>query len=77
MTLKAASHPKVLHWDDERSFGNGHIVTTAYGWAFDPDPDHNSAGHVAGFDTVKDAIRALRWARPCSCLRCTSKGKEA
>lgn len=69
-------HPKILHWDDERSFGNGHIITTAYGWAFDPSEDHNSACHVKGFDTAAEVRAALKWVEPCQCLRCTSKGNE-
>ena len=68
---------KVLHWDDERSFGNGYIVTTAYGYAFEPDDDHNSACHVRGFDKASEARAALKWVRECKCLRCTSHGKEA
>lgn len=70
-------HPKVLHWDDERSYGNGYIVTTAYGWAFEPDPDHNAAEHVRGFDTAREARARLKWVKPCGCLRCTSKGRAA
>ena len=73
MTVKTLP-PKVLHWDDERSFGNGYIVTSAYGWAFDADDDHNSASHVKGFDTAKEARASLKWLQPCACLRCTSKG---
>ena len=63
-------HKKVLHWDDERSYGNGFMVTTAYGWAFDPDPDECAASHVRGFDTAKDARAALKWVKPCECGRC-------
>ncbi len=69
-------HLRVLHWDDERSYGNGYIITTAYGWAFEPSEDHNVAEHVKGFDTAREAKAELKWLRPCKCLRCTSKGKE-
>jgi len=72
----AFRHPKVLHWDDERSYGHGFLVTTAYGFAFDPDPDSNNALHVRGFDTAREARKALKWVAPCPCLRCTSRGKE-
>ncbi len=61
---------KVLHWDDERSSGDGFMVTTAYGWAFDPDEDENTASHVRGFDTAKEARAALKWVEPCKCARC-------
>lgn len=70
-------HRKVLHWDDERNLDNGIIITTAYGWAFEPHDDERAAEHVHGFDTVGEAKEALRWARRCKCLRCTSKGKLA
>lgn len=70
-------HPKVMHWDNECSYGNGHIITTAYGFAFEPDADHNNACHVRGFDTAKEARAELKWVKPCGCLRCTSKGKLA
>ena len=70
-------HPKVLDWSNEKAFGNGHMITTAYGWAFDADPDHNNASHVSSFDNVKDALHRLRFLEPCSCMRCTSKGKAA
>jgi hypothetical protein len=66
---------KVLHWDDERRYGNGYMVTTDYGWAFEPDEDHNSACHIRGFDTAKEARAYLKWVRPCNCLRCTSRGE--
>lgn len=69
-------HRKVLHWDDERNYGNGYIITTAYGWAFEPSDDHNAACHVHGFDTAKDARTALKWVKPCKCLRCTTRGHE-
>jgi len=72
----AFKHKKVLHWDDERPYGNGYIVTTGYGWAFEPHEDHNNACHVRGFDTAREARADLKWVEPCSCLRCTSKGKE-
>jgi len=69
-------HAKILHWDDERRYGNGFMITTAYGWAFDPDEDENSASHVKGFDTAKDARAELKWIKPCSCGRCTRAGKK-
>jgi len=52
------------------------LITTAYGWAFDPDEDENSASHVKGFDTAKDARAELKWIKPCSCGRCTRAGKK-
>ena len=66
----AQRHRKILHWDDERDLGNSLIVTLANGWAFDPHPDERIAQHVDGFDTVKDAMRAVRNAPACRCQRC-------
>jgi hypothetical protein len=70
-------HPKVLDWSDERRMGNPIMVTTAYGWAFEPADDHESACHVRGFDNVREFRSYAKWIKPCSCLRCTSFGKEA
>lgn len=74
---KVKDDKRILDWSDERSMGNPIMVTLAYGWAFDPSEDHNSASHVRGFDNAKEVKRELRWVKPCHCLRCTSKGKEA
>lgn len=64
-------HAKILHWDDERRYGNGFMITTAYGWAFEPDADENAASHVKGFDKAAEARAELKWIKPCSCGRCT------
>lgn len=58
---------KVQHWDDERSYGNGIIVTLHYGHCFD-DP----GCHVRGFDTVKEARQGIKYSQPCSCPECQS-----
>lgn len=55
----------------------GYAVSTAYGFAFDPDPDHNSACHFHFYPTAAEARAEFRDIRPCACLRCTSKGKLA
>jgi hypothetical protein len=70
-------HAKLLDVSDERNAGNPIMVTTAYGWAFDPSEDHCSASHVKGFDTVRELRGYLKWLKPCPCLRCTSLGKDA
>jgi len=64
-------HRKILHWDDERQYGNGFMITTAKGWAFYPDPDENIAEHFKGFDTAKEARAELKYIKPCTCKRCT------
>lgn len=66
--------PKVWFWDDERGIGNSLIVTLSPGWAFYdnvPTPVPGSdACHVEGFDTVKEAMKAVVKAAPCFCDRC-------
>ena len=69
-------HRKILHWDDERRQGDGFIVTTAYGWAFEPDDDADVAQHIKGFDKASEARAELKWIRPCRCLRCQLKGQN-
>jgi hypothetical protein len=53
-------------WDDERSYGNSLIVSLHPGncWRFDP------GCHVAGFDTVKEAVEALKEVENCECSVC-------
>lgn len=75
--MKASQHPKVLDWSDERSCGDPIMVTIAYGWAYDPDPDFRSASHVRGFDNAKEFLKAAKDIAPCNCLRCSSKGQKA
>lgn len=58
----------IQHWDDERSLGNSLIVSLKDGVKFSDDPQSNC--HVEGFDTVKDAIAALRSVMPCLCESC-------
>lgn len=67
-------HRWVKHWDDERDLGHSIIVTLIDGYAFIPHADQNVAEHVDGFDTVKQALEAIRAAKPCTCQRC--KGIE-
>lgn len=65
-------HPKIEHWDDERPEGNSLIVTLKPGWRFAF--DHMVANHVAGFETVKEAMSAVRQAVACSCSdRCSRR----
>ena len=56
---------------------DGLCVVTAYGWAFEPDGDHNSAGHFHIYDNQREAKAALKGGGPCHCLRCRSQGREA
>jgi hypothetical protein len=59
---------KVMFWDDERNQGNSIIVTLKYGWRFSDDT--LSPTHVMGFDTIKDAKQAIRYAQKCNCIEC-------
>lgn len=53
--LKA--HPRVELVDDERTIGNGVIVTLRAGYSFDPiDPENR----VRGEDTVSEMLLAVR-----------------
>lgn len=56
MTSLAAirKNPRVKFVDDERSCGNGIIVTLRRGWSFDALEDNR----VAGEDTVAEANKA-------------------
>ncbi len=63
---------KVLEWEREP---DGICVVTAYGWAFEPSEDQNSAGHIHIFENSRVAKAELKWIRPCPCLRCTSNGQ--
>ncbi len=65
---------RIKEWSREP---DGICVVTAYGYAFDPDPDHNVAGHVHIYENAKEARREIKFIEPCTCLRCTSKGKLA
>lgn len=57
---------RIEHWDDERGQGNSLIVTLHYGWSFEP----NAHEGVQGFDTVREAIDAVRTAHNCRCDEC-------
>lgn len=58
-------HKRIEFWDDERSIGNSLIVSLHYGWCFSP------GEHVEGFDTVNQAMKAVRDSKPCNCEECT------
>lgn len=61
MTSLAAirKNPRVKFVDDERSCGNGIIVTLRRGWSFDALEDNR----VAGEDTVAEAAKLVRSAK--------------
>jgi hypothetical protein len=71
---KWLKNKKVMEWEREP---DGISVVTAYGWAFEPDEDHNSALHGHIYENSKEARAELKYIRPCPCLRCTSQGKLA
>lgn len=60
----------IEHFDDERSLGNGVIVTLALGWSF----YHSEHLGVMGFDTVTEARQATRkkelYRCPADCDEC-------
>jgi len=58
-------HKRIMHWDDERKDGNSLIVSLVDGWNFG---DYSE--HVRGFDTVREAMDAVRYAQPCDCDDC-------
>lgn len=62
--------PKILDWSDERRMGNPIMVTLVRGFAYYDNNHDDAAAHVRGFDTVKDALKAVRQAEPCNCNRC-------
>lgn len=64
---------RVLEWERE---ADGICVVTAYGYAFEPSEDHNSAEHIHIFENSKVARAELKHIRPCNCLRCTMQGKD-
>lgn len=53
---RLAGHARVEHVDDERSLGNGVLITLRQGWAWDPMQDNR----VRGFNTASDALRAVQ-----------------
>jgi hypothetical protein len=63
---------KVLYWDDERSIGNSLIVVLKYGWRFKSGMPFNPKDetHVEGFDTIRDAKKAVSAAIKCECDEC-------
>lgn len=54
------NHRRVEFVDDERSGGNGIIVTLKRGFSFDPAQDNR----VAGADTFTEALELVRGALP-------------
>ena len=68
MKLSPALNRKALHVDDERSEGNGIIVTLRYGFRFSSDP--LAPVHVEGFDTPAEARAGIRAAILCTCADC-------
>lgn len=79
-TLEA--NPKVEAYDCQGTdeLDNGvpiRIVTLVAGWAFQDaaenegdDPEARMALHSKGFESVKDALRGIKFADPCKCGRC-------
>ena len=57
-----------MFWDDERGLGNSLIVTLIYGKQFST--DIGTSEHVRGFDTVKEALQAVRESVDCDCDIC-------
>lgn len=53
-------------WDDEREEGNSLIVTLKDGFTY----HYESGNHAAGFDTIREAIDALKRVEECKCQQC-------
>lgn len=77
MSKTLLRNPRVLWVDDDRSVGGGWFVTLANGWAFDdavppgsPWVGKGNACHCHSYDTVAEALDAIRSASPCACERC-------
>lgn len=58
---------KADHIDDERTIGNGVIVTLKTHFKFSGD-DHGL--HVKGFDNMREVNTALKYAHYCPCKKC-------
>ena len=69
-----ANDKRILEWEREP---DGICVVTGYGFAFEPDDDHNAACHIHIYANSKEAHAEIKDIRPCKCLRCTSLGKDA
>jgi hypothetical protein len=63
---------RVMEWEREP---DGICVVTSYGFAFEPDEDHNCAEHIHIFENSKIARAELKWIRPCKCERCLTEGR--
>jgi len=67
---KSKADSRVEHWDDERSIGNGIIVTLHYGFSFDATTHEG----VRGFDTAGEAAKAVfkkgHLIHSCRCHEC-------
>ena len=78
MSKTLLRNPRVVWADDDRPHGGGWFVTLTNGWAFDGAVpagrfrDDCTACHCRAFDTVKEALEAIRRADPCHCQRCLS-----
>jgi hypothetical protein len=66
---------RVMEWEWETK--NELCVVTSYGYAFEPNNDHNMALHSHIYSTAKEARAELKDIKPCPCLRCKSLGKLA
>lgn len=64
-------HKWIEDWSDERDTEGRYFVTLIHGRAFEPSPCCASALHVRSFETVKEAMYAVRNSFECQCPRCT------
>ena len=58
-------HKWIQYWDDERNIGNSLIVTLIPGRRFT-----EVSEHVRGFDSIKEAMIAVRDSVECTCKDC-------
>ena len=69
--MRLINRDKIQYLDDERSIGNGIILTLKPGWQFDIEPFDNAGCHVAGGENMKELNEYLKNIKPCKCVRCS------
>jgi hypothetical protein len=73
-------NPRVKAYDSAGTDDGVRIVTLVRGFAFEDaaankgdDPEGRLALHSKGFETVAEAVEAIRFAQPCKCGHCLGR----
>jgi hypothetical protein len=66
-------HPRVAHVDGRDEGHSDWFVYLEFGWHYAEDP----ASHAYGFDTLREALAAVRKAQPCDCEECEAEKGRA